>query len=229
MQNNTVATLIEYVRDLTGQTNASTEKILRALNFAVDHYSYLRITSSGRWKWDSRNQEDLPIVTTTLTGGSVLLENELIAIQHVDIIDNGKYRKVYPIDSKDTGEPLDAVYDGTGIPRFYDYDSRVLNFYPASDTPRTIRVAYSRAHPRYSADNLEQSTGVEPIHEEYIALYAADRLMIGTNDPSRTQVRNELEVKQAEIKDMASKQDRDSARVLKPKVMSAFARRRINR
>lgn len=222
MQTNTVQTLIEYVKDITGQDNASNAKIVRALNFAVDHYSYLATTSSGKWKWDSRNQSDLPRVTTTLTTtGRVSIENETLAIEHVEVLIDGKYQTVNPIDQRDNSSPLDTVYD-TGKPRYYEADSRQLTFYPTPDTSYTIRMTYARPHPRYSTDNLTQTTGVEPIHEEYIALFAADRIMLGVNDPARTQIRNELMVKEEEVRDLFSKRDQDTTRRLKGVVPSTF-------
>lgn len=225
MQTNTVQTLIDYVKDLSGQSNASTAKIIRALNFAVDHYSYLRITANGTWKWDSRNHSDLPRVTATLSGNKLSVENELVAIQHVEIYDNGLYHTVYPKDQRTEVEPLDNVYNGSGIPKYYDYDSRHLYFYPTADQSYTVRVTYSRAHPRFSTDNLTQSTGLEPIHEEYIALYAADRIMLGMSDSARVAVREELRIKEQEIKDLASKKDQDTPRRLKGKIPSTFMRK----
>lgn len=228
MESNTVQTLIDYTKDLTGLDNASDAKIIRALNFAVDHYSYLRITSSGRWRWDSRNQSDLPRVTTTIdsSNNKVSLENELMALERVEVTENELYQIVHPIDIRDNqDDSLSTVYQSTGLPKYYDYDSRYLYLYPTSDTTRTLRLTYSRAHPRYSTDNLTQSTGVNPVHEEYIALYAADRLMIGSNDDIRSQIRNELTIKAEEIRDLASKQDQDTARRLKASIPSVFTKR----
>lgn len=226
MQSNTVQTLIDYIKDITGLTNVSDAKVIRALNFGVDHYSYLRITSSNTWRWDSRNQTDLPTVTATLTtAGKLSLENEVIAIERVEILLNGKYQRLDPTDLKDNSTPLSTYYGDASTPKIYDYDTRHLYFYPVPDTSYTVRVIYSRAHPRFTTTNLTQSVGVEPIHEEYIALYAADKLMIGSNDPIRAQIRQDLVEKEAEIKDLAAKQDRDTTVRLKGKVPSVFMRR----
>lgn len=228
MQSNTVQTLIEFVKDLTGQTNASDAKIIRALNFSVDHYTYLAITSSGKWKFDSANHDDLPRITTTIDSSEskVSLPVALIAIDKLEVKEGDKYQVVQPIDRRDNQhESLETVYASNGLPRFYDYDSAYIYFYPTSDTSRTVSISYSRAHPRFSTGNLTQSVGVVPVHEEYLALYAADRLMIGSNDPSRTQIRNEMQVKQDEIRDLFSKRDQDTQRRLKANIPSVFMRR----
>lgn len=228
MQTNTVQTLVDYIKDLTGQTNLSDAKAIRAINFAVDNYTYIALTSGGKWKWDSSNQTDVPRVTTTIGASDekVSLETELLAIQQVEILENGKYKPLDPIDIRDRQDAsLSTVYSGTGEPQYYDYDSGNLYIYPQSDTSRTLRVTYSRAHPRFTTSDLSSSIGVVPIHEEYIALYAADRVMIGTNDPSRTQIRNEMVAKEAEIRDMFSKRDQDTQRRLKASIPSTFMQR----
>lgn len=228
MITNTLADTIEYIKDLTGQTNASTAKIVRALNYAVDHYTYLALTSSGRWKWDSRNQTDVPRLTTTITSATdkVELEVDTITINQLEVLVDGKYKIVHPIDIRDNQEqPLQSEYSVAGVPQYYDFDGRNLYLFPVSDETRTLRVTVGRAHPRFSAADTTVSVGVSPIHEEYIALYAADRLMIGSNDPSRTQIRNEMTVKQEEIRDLFSKRDQDTGRRIKATIPSVFKQR----
>ena len=228
MENNTVQTLIDYVKDLSGQDNASDAKIVRALNFGVDHYTYLAVTSSGKWKFDSSLNTDLPRITTSVDSSTskVSLPTDLIAIDKVEVTENGKYQVVQPIDRRDNqDESLDTVYDTNALPVRYDYDSAHLYLYPISDTSRTLRVSYSRAHPRFSVDNLTVSVGTIPIHEEYVALYAADRIMLGMSDTARSAVRQELMVKEAEVRDLFSKRDQDTQRRLKANIPSAFMRR----
>lgn len=228
MENNTVQTLIDYVKDLSGQDNASDAKIIRALNFGVDHYTYLAVTSSGKWKFDSSLNTDLPRITTSVDSSTskVSLPTDLIAIDKVEVTENGKYQVVQPIDRRDNqDESLDTVYDTNALPVRYDYDSAHLYLYPISDTSRTLRVSYSRAHPRFSVDNLTVSVGTIPIHEEYVALYAADRIMLGMSDTARSAVRQELMVKEAEVRDLFSKRDQDTQRRLKANIPSAFMRR----
>lgn len=227
MVTNTVQTLIDYVKDLSGQTNATTAKIIRALNFGVDSLSTLSLIASGRNKNDSRNHGDIPRVTTSVTAGTtkVSLETETSTIQQMDILVDGKYVRVEPIDRRDNERvPLDNTYS-TGRPKFYDVEAGHAYLYPVPDTTYTIRLTYGRPHPRFTADNLTQETGVMPLHEEYLALFAANRLMIGTNDPSSTQVRNELERVRMDVVDLFKIQDQDKPRRLKPKLTAAFSSR----
>lgn len=225
MQTNTVQTLIDYVKDITGLDNASNEKVIRALNFGVDNYTYLAITSSGKWRFDSKNHQNLPRITTTIgpSDHKISLPTELIAIELIEVTEDSKYQIVHPIDIRDEQDhSLSTKYETNGIPRHYDYDSRHIYLYPTSDTSRTCRITYSRAHPRFTTSNLTQEVGVVPIHEEYVAMYAADRLMLGSNDNNRNNIRNELQVMQQEVRDLFSKRDQDTPQRIKGTVPSVF-------
>lgn len=207
MIQNTVQTLIEYVKDISGQTNASNAKIIRALNFAVDNYSYIKITSSGRWKWDSRAQGDLSVVTTTTSDSILELEDELTAISSLEVLVDGTYRLLENADQRDFDRSISSITTGLSHPGYFDLEGRFIRLYPAPTASQTYRLTFSRPHPRFSEAELNVATGIEPIHEEYIALYAADRIMLGTNDPSRTAIRNELSMKEREIRELSSKRD----------------------
>lgn len=225
MITNTLADLIEDIKDLTGLTNLTDAKAVRAINYAADHYTYLALTSSGRWKWDSRNQTDIARLTTTITSATdkVELEADTITIQQVEVLVDDKYQIVHPIDIRDNqDQPLQSEYSVAGVPSYYDFNGRHLYLFPVSDSSRTLRVTVGRAHPRFTSSDVTVELGVSPIHEEYILLYASDRLMIGGNHAKRTQIRNEVTVKQEEIRDLFSKRDQDSGRRIKSSIPSVF-------
>lgn len=220
MELNTVQTLIDYVKDISGQTNASNAKIIRALNFGVDHYSYLALTASGDYNWDSRNQTDVNRVTTTTSAATLGIENELITVREVEIYLDGKWQTLNHIDEKDAN--YNAKKNETSTPDSFDIVGQLIRPLPVPDQSYTYRLTYGRAHPRYSVDNLTQATGLIPITEEYVALYAADKIMLGTNNSNRTAVRNELTVKQEEVRDILSKRNQSRPMRLKATFPSAF-------
>lgn len=221
MQQYTVQTFIDYVKDLSGQTNASTAKIIRALNFGVDHLWTLKQIAASRTNPDSSNHTDVSRTTVTtsnttlnLSGGDLDL-GEVLTFRHLEIATGSTYTRLYPIDSRDA--EYEYLQNQTGEPTHYDIEGNIIRLYPLPDASYTYRLSYGRVHPRYSVDNLTQATGLLPNEEEYVALYAADRLMIGSNDPSRTQIRNELTLKADEIKDMTSLRDQTTSKRLKPR------------
>lgn len=224
MQTNTVQTLIDYVKDITGLSNASDAKIIRALNFGVDDYSRQRILSSKRFTPDSINHGNVARVTGVASSGKLSLDSlpDLIGIRQVEVLVGGSYKKLESVDVKDESLPLDTLYAGSGTPQVYDVRSNTIYIYPSSS--QTIRVEYTRNHPRFSTSNLTQDVGVLNIDEEYVALFASDRLMIGSNNPSRTQVRNELELKKREMQQTFANLDQDYSKRVTTKVQPTFSR-----
>jgi uncharacterized protein YerC len=227
MIQNTVQTLIDYVKDLSGQTNASNAKIIRALNFGVDHYSYLALTASGDYNWDSRNQTDVNRVTTTTADSTLGIEDELITVREVEIYLEDKWQTLHHIDEKD--DSYNSKKNETNIPNSFDLVGQLIRPLPTPDRAYTYRLTYGRAHPRYSVDNLTQATGLIPITEEYVAMYAADRIMIGTSDSARVAVRNELTVKQEEVRDIFSKRNQSRPMRMKGSIPNAFMKKGRNR
>jgi hypothetical protein len=217
----TVQTLIDYVKDLSGQTNASTAKIIRALNFGVDHLSTIKLMASSKSNPDSSNNTDVPrtSVTTSATtlsqSGGTLDVGELSTLRTLEILQGDVYTRLNTIDTRDS--EYEYLQAQTGEPTHFDLDGQIIRLFPVPDASYTYRLTYGRVHPRYSADNLTQSTGLPPNEEEYVALYAADRIMIGSSDSARTAVRNEMTVKQNEIVKMVALKDQSTSKRLKPR------------
>ena len=231
MQQYTVQTLIDFAKDLSGQSSVSDAKIIRALNFGTDHLSVIKLMAGSKTNPDSSNNTDLSrtSVTTSDTtlnlAGGTLDVGEALSFRHLEILQGDSYSRLYPIDSRD-GE-YEYLQNQTGEPTHFDIDGNILRLLPQPSGSYTYRLSYGRVHPRFSADNLTQSTGLLPNEEEYVALYAADRLMIGTNDPSRTQVRNELTVKANEITQMVALRNQTASKRLKPRAVN-FSRNSFN-
>ena len=222
MVENTVQTLIDEVKDLSGQTNLPTAKAIRVLNRGTDRLSAIRLEVARKSGWDSRNQTDVSRVSTTTSDTTLSLENELLTLLELERQNSdGTYTKLAPIDRRDS--EYQALKNETGTPTSFDLDGRLIRPLPAPDSSNTYRLTYGRVHPRFTTDNLTQSTGVLATEEEFLVFYAADRVMIGTNDPSRTQVRNELTVMEGNIKEMAAAVDQATVNRLKPKLNRVFS------
>jgi hypothetical protein len=223
MQENTVLDLIEEVKELSGQTNASNAKILRNLNRGTDRLSAIRLEIARKSGWDSRNQTDINRVTSTTTDTTLLLENELLTVLELELQNSdGTYTKLVPLDRRDG--LYETIKDNIGTPTHFDMDGRIIRPFPAPNSEQTYRLTYGRAHPRFSEDNLSQGTGVMPTEEEFIVFYAADRIMIGMSDSARVQVRNELTIMEANIKKMAANVDQATAKRLRPQSRAASTR-----
>lgn len=226
MNENTLQTIVDTVKDLSGQDNAPLAKIIRGINYGVDDYTRQRILASGRFSPDSTSHGNIARITTTITSSDskVSLPVELIAIRQVEVTDdNGKYQIVEPVDIQDYPDtPLETMYPNTGMPQVYDVESEHIYTFPTTDQSRTMRITYQRAHPRFTVSDLTNGVGVLPIDEEYVALYATDYIMIGSSDTARVAVAQKLEQKRREIKDMFGRRDQDRARKLRNVAFAAF-------
>ena len=219
MQTNTVQTLIDEVKDLSGQSNVSTAKVIRLLNRGTDRLSAIRLEIARKSGWDSSNQTDVSRVTTTSSDATLLMEDELLTLLELERLNaDGTYTRLTPIDRRDS--EYEALKNQTGSPRAYDLDGRLIRPLPVPNTSVSYRLTYGRVHPRYSVDNLTQSTGVLPTEEEFVIFYAADRLMIGMSDSARAAVRNELTVMEDNIRTLAANVDQATPKRMKPRTFA---------
>lgn len=219
--------LVEHLKFITGQDSLSANDATRLLNMALDDYSYIALTSSGRWKFDDLTHvnedgdETFPIATATLNADeeSVPLETDLLMINQVQIQIDGKWQVLEPVDTRDSKhEVLSTTYSVNGKPIKYDYDAHSLFFYPKSDTARSVRVLYSRPSPYFSVTDTGAPIGIPRIHHEYLVLHAANRLNLRTNDSNSVKIKQELLEFEQKIRDFYSKRDQDTPRRLKAKI-----------
>ena len=218
--------LYQHLKFITGQDSLGIEDATRLFNFAADRYSYLALTSSGRWNFDDTNHVDgdgdktFNIATATLNSGetAIPLETSFLTINQVSVVnDNGKKVVLRPIDTRDDkSDVLRETYSVAGTPEKYDYNAHSLFIYPASGTSRTIEVQYGRAMKHFSTSDTSVSPGIPSIHYEYLVLYAAEQLSTRTQDNAYTQFRDARMRMEAEIRDWYSRRDQDSPRRLKP-------------
>ncbi len=227
MIQNTVQTLIDYAKDISGKSNATTAKIIRALNFGKDHLGVIKQMAGSRTNPDSSSHTDVSRVTVTTSdttlsiSGGDLENNEALVLRHLEIATGSTYTRLTPIDSRDA--EYEYLQNQSGEPTHFDIEGNIIRPLPVPNASYTYRLSYGRVHPGFSTDSLTTSTGLLPNEEEYVALYAADKIMLGASDTARTAVRNELTVKEAEIKKMTALRDQTSSKRLKPK-QSTFTR-----
>lgn len=224
MIQNTVQTLIDEVKELSGQSNASNAKVIRALNRGADRISVIKQLKASKTNPDSSNHTDLSrtSVTTSDTvlnlAGGTLDKGEALTFRHLEIANGDGYTRLWPIDSRDS--EYEYLQNQTGQPTHFDIEGNILRLLPQPSGSYTYRLSYGRVHPRFSADNLTQATGLLPVEEEFVIMYATDRIMIGTNDPSRVGVRNEITNLTLEIEKMTALRDQTSNKRLKPRAGS---------
>ena len=148
-------------------------------------------------------------------------------VDSVQIEENGKWTPLKAIDSRDDKDRvLSSIHSVNGTPKFYDYDSHNIFFYPKSSSSRNVRVFYSRAAEYFDVTDTTATIGIPRIHHKYLSLNIRVQLNERTNDPNARDLENKLFQEETRIKEWYSKRDEDTPRILKPKILNTFGRRR---
>jgi hypothetical protein len=231
---NNLQGLYQHTKFITGQDSLKLEDFTRLANFAADRYSYLALTSSGRWNFDDTrhvNGDDdstYPIASATLNSGetAIPLATNFLTINQVTVTEAGKKYILKPIDTRDNkDEVLREVYNTEGIPRYYDYNAHSMFIYPASNSSRTIEVAYGRAMKHFDITDTTVTPGIPSIHFEYITLYAIEQVAMKTRDEVYSQARDGRMRMENEIKDWYSRRDQDTPMRIRPKTINTGGKR----
>lgn len=220
MAQNNVTDTIAQIKFLTGQTNLANTDAVRLINYALDKYTHLAITSDGKAQVDDSENADMNRATTTLSSGTnkVQMGGDFLFWQFVEIEDSqGNRFRLTPYDQRYQEETTPKSTD-TGRPKRYDYYGGVFYFDTYADQDYTIRAHYSRAFNHVSTDDLTATIGIPTIHAEYPALHASARLTLANNDPSHSRIRDEVALMERDIGDFYRSRDEDMPQVLQAKM-----------
>lgn len=220
----------------TGQTNLTDAVGLEYLDFALDNYSNIVMTSDGRWKFDDINNTTHPKGYVAAVSGQNDYELDVTFLQ-VDQVhfktSAGAWTVLEPVDSKDYQDmPLDQVYKTAGTPKVFDYDGTSIWLYPApnfsdsgdlTDTANlSIRVRHTR--PAIYVTALSDSLGIPRTHTGYILADVCYQIATSTNDDSMVMFEREMARQADVVKNTMSVRDEASHRQLRPRASNVFSR-----
>lgn len=211
---NTQAELVNHLRFLSGDnsTSLTTADAVSLLNFGIDQYSYLAITSDGRWQFDDTENTDVPRASVTLNSGEVAIPfaSTHLTIRFAEITDaEGNKARLDTFDRRDSGYTTPKTTD-TGQPSAYNYEAGVMYFDVYANANYTVTIHFSRVATHFTEANTTQVLGIPSIHTEYIVLHALHRLSLRTGNENRAVVRNELEQMEKDIEDFYGRRDEDT-------------------
>jgi hypothetical protein len=195
-------------------------------NNALDEYTRLAISASGRWKFDDSNHSDFPEIITDLVGdqraytfvndeqGNVILDIYRVYVKN----DQGNYVLITPIDP-DT-ETVDVTnYDGQNTTGFsYEYDKTanaiLLNRVPPTNVTDGLKVSINREASYFTYQDTTRKPGIYGLHHKY--LYLKPALDYARRNTQTTFPRIEMEVLriEREIKDGINRRAKDERRRL---------------
>lgn len=223
----TYETISDQIKFITGQDNLSTTDALRIINFALDAYSDIYMKADGRWKFDPHTTLTNPIATTALVANQSQyeLDTDFLQIDRVEVLVNGVYKPLTPIDrNEDKENSLTALYQTAGTPTYYDFDGNSIYLYPAPSQSITSGLKVFHTRPVDYITALTETVSIPRIHAEYLAIHGAYQVSIRTNDQNRTQLQNQLLILENKVRDYFTVRDEDRPRRLRPKTEGAFIR-----
>lgn len=212
--------IYQHTKFISGQDSLAIKDFTRLANYALDDYSYLAMTSSGKWKFDDTTLTTHPSATRSTVAGQrdYDLDITFLTVDAVHILVDGKYKKLKNIDRTSREQPLTSVFSEQGTPDYFDFDGNSIFLHPAPEKAYTMKVFFSRAITYFDITDTTATIGIPRIHHEYISLHASHRLTLRTNDPNRVQLRDELFQFEKKIRDFYSKRDMTTPRTLKGKI-----------
>ena len=170
--------------DISGNTNLLKE-FTADCNNALDDYTQLAISASGRWKFDDSNHTDYPEITTNLVANqrSYTFTNDeqnniILDIYRVYVKDSqGKYQLINPIDP-DTQIVDVTNYDGSNTTGFsYEYDkvanAILLNNVPPANVTDGLKVSINREASYFTYTDTTKKAGIYGLHHKYLYLKPA--------------------------------------------------------
>jgi hypothetical protein len=212
----TQSDLVSDLRYLTGNNEhtLSPEDACSLLSRGLDHYSYLAITSDGKWQFDDTgNTADVPRASLTLQAGEVAvpLEATHLTVNFVELTDpDGQKLRLDTFDRRQSGYTTPKTSD-TGKPTAYNYEAGVIYFDKYTDKAGyVITVHFSRPVSPLDPQNASQTVGIPTIHREYPVLYAAHREAVRTGNENRATLRQELEMMEKDVRHFYAVRDEDT-------------------
>lgn len=207
--------LVEIIKFETGQDSLSNEEVIRAINLALDNYSYLELIGSRRWKPDASTNTDLPIATTTLNAGetSIALDTSMLTLEEIDL--NGDI--LTPIDRSEFKDKTPTqVYGTSGTPQAYDYVAGQLFFYPPLATgTATVTAHFGRAEPYFATTDTTATIPIPRIHHRYLIADASEQIAFAKNDPDYNKFLNRKMTEEGKVLEFFGLRDQDTRKSLR--------------
>lgn len=160
------------------------EDLVRNANTALDNTTALILGADGRWQFDSTNQTDLPIGTTSLVSSQrdYTFDQEYLVIRSMECsTQDGLWYKLIPIDNYDEDMALSEFAKVDGTPKYYDKVGESILLYPAPnynigylDTPSGgLRAYFQRKIDHFTTSDTTKEPGFAKHLHKYISLYCA--------------------------------------------------------
>lgn len=215
-----------------GQITNNPNRLLQfaaRINRRQDRFIQLAFSADNRWQYDDSNYTDFPIATTNLVSGQrdYTFDVSMLEIDGVEILVNGEWRRIDPIDVTDNSATSIAYIENnssnTGIPIAYDKTGGSVVLQPTPDYSATggLRIRFKRGASYFVSTDTTKVPGFPSIFHDYLSTGAALDYAIDRNFPNVVNaLAPEVLRKEDAILEHFSKRSKDEQKHFKPVIRS---------
>lgn len=133
----------------------------------------------GGWRYDDRNQTDLPVATSNLVSGqsNYALPNDSVGLAAVFVQNenDSEWTKLDPLAFEEIPGAEPDFEDTDANPRYYRVLNNSLILYPASSYSKAsaLQIEYDRDISAFATTDTTKSPGFDPMFHEAIPCYVA--------------------------------------------------------
>lgn len=179
--------IVQQTRSM-GRVDATqwpTYKIVNSCNNWLDKVTGYAIGADRRFQWDDTNHSELPEgtrdLTVNVTDYAFLTDeqgNTILTLTKVEMLENGYYRLLTPVDKNDENYDQDSFGQVAGVPQYYDKiaDNVIrLDTIPTATVSNGLRFTFQRTPSYFTASDTTKTPGVAPIlHRGFVIASAYD-------------------------------------------------------
>lgn len=169
-----------------GYDVANDSDLLKEMTAIVNDYymkaTQIIITADGTWKWDDRNQTDMPIATTDIVDSQedyLLLEKapstnqDWLEVERIEAKDSsGNWFRLRPRDLREIRSSVGETYKTDATPEFFHFDGVSIHLYPNPNYNSTdgLKVWFSRAPLLFTSTDTTKRPGFASLFHNYLVL-----------------------------------------------------------
>jgi len=146
---------------LCNTTSASyaTADVLRNINRAYNEVTYIIWDSQDAWRFDDRNNTDLPYFRKDLTHGiqDYTIPSTLQKIERIEVLDNNNnWCRINPFDDPDVESALPEYLEVSNLPIKYTLQGNLISLYPP---PSSAHVTTTSGLAFYGSRDVTEFVG----------------------------------------------------------------------
>lgn len=207
-----------YFLTHTNSSSFPTSDLVQSANNAVERVSGLILKNDSRWQFDSTEQTDIPIATTTITSGQkdYSLETSHLTVDRVEVKDSGGvWHVVSPIDQtelkRDKKTPVSSYKSTNGIPEEYDLIGNSILLYPTPNYTQaaSLKIYFTRGPVAFTTSSTTATPGFNSLFHDLIPLWVAYDYALANSLDNINKFLEQILIREKELEQFYGLRNRD--------------------